>query len=304
MDAGLLIALVSVFTLVALVTGTIASHLAGRVSPERRRLQQVSRQAVTDALVNARTLSVQEHHLAERAANMVPRSPKEMGRLRNRFARAGYEGLTPIAIFTVAQILTPVGFGLVPLFVAPAEHRWVLAALGVVLGLQAPQLVLQRLIKKRQKVIENGLPDALDLMIVCLEAGSAIDQAILRVSDELALAYPPLADELRLVITETRAGKRRVDAFQSFAERTGIEDVRSLAATLVQTERFGTSIAQALRTQAETSRTKRRQRAEEAAAKVGVKLAFPLVFFLFPAFFVVTLGPAAIQFLRVFADLL
>jgi len=303
MDTGLLLTLGSVFALVALVAGWLASAVVGRASPEQRRLQQVSRTATEDAFVSP-TLNVKEHHLAERASKILPRSPKEMTRLRQRFARAGYEGLTPIAIYSVVQILFPVALGLLPIFVAPPEHRWVLAGVGFLLGLQAPQFLLHRLIKKRQKLIENGLPDALDLMIVCLEAGSALDQAILRVSDELSLAYPPLADELRLVITETRAGKRRVDAFQSFAERTRIEDVRALAATLVQTERFGTSIAQALRTQADTSRTKRRQRAEEAAAKVGVKLAFPLVFFLFPAFFVVTLGPPAIQFLSVFADLL
>jgi len=192
----------------------------------------------------------------------------------------------------------------VPSLIFGWSAGFMFAVMGAIVGYLTPSLVLDRRIKLRQKLIQNGLPDALDLMIVCLEAGSALDQAILRVSDELSLAYPPLADELRLVITETRAGKRRVDAFQSFAERTRIEDVRALAATLVQTERFGTSIAQALRTQADTSRTKRRQRAEEAAAKVGVKLAFPLVFFLFPAFFVVTLGPPAIQFLSVFADLL
>ena len=119
-----------------------------------------------------------------------------------------------------------------------------------------------------------------------------MDQAILKVSEELELAYPPLAEELKMIITETRAGKPRLEAFKNFADRTGVDDVRALVAMLVQTDRFGTSVSQALRTHAETARTKRRQRAEEKAAKIGVKLVFPLVFLLFPAFFTVTLGPA------------
>src|SRR4029078_9396977 len=118
--------------------------------------------------------------------------------------------------------------------------------------------------------------------------------------EELALAYPNLAEELRMVNVEGRAGKPRIEAFKNFADRTKVDDVRALVSMLIQTDRFGTSVAQALRTHAEVSRTKRRQRAEERAAKIGVKLVFPLVFFLFPAFYVVTLGPAVIQFVRVF----
>jgi tight adherence protein C len=188
---------------------------------------------------------------------------------------------------------------LIPFTFLPANQAWILAGIFAILGYLLPGLILGRIITKRQKVIQNGLPDALDLMIVCLEAGSALDQAILKVSDELELAYPALAEELRLVITETRAGKPRLEAFRNLASRTGVEDVRSLVAMLVQTDKFGTSVSQALRTHAEVSRTKRRQRAEERAAKIGVKLVFPLVFCLFPAFFVVTLGPAVIKFMRV-----
>jgi tight adherence protein C len=133
-----------------------------------------------------------------------------------------------------------------------------------------------------------------------VEAGCGLDQAIVKASEELDLTYPALTHELRLITTEIRAGKPRLEAFKNFAARTAVDDVRALVALLVQTDRFGTSIAQALRTHAETSRTKRRQRAEERAAKVGVKLVFPLVFFLFPALYVVILGPAVIQFIRVF----
>jgi tight adherence protein C len=128
----------------------------------------------------------------------------------------------------------------------------------------------------------------------------SLDQAVVKASEELVVSHPALADELRTITTETRAGKPRLDALRNFASRTAVEDVQSLVAMLVQTDRFGTSIAQALRTQANVSRTKRRQRAEERAAKLGVKLVFPLVFCLFPAMYVVTIGPAVIKFVRVF----
>jgi tight adherence protein C len=173
---------------------------------------------------------------------------------------------------------------------------------GLVVGFMLPDFWLYRQTKLRQKVIRNGLPDALDLFIVCLEAGSSLDQAIVKASEELDIAYPPLAEELRLLTTETRAGKPRIEAFKNFAQRTRVDDVRALVAMLVQTDRFGTSVAQSLRTHAETVRTMRRQAAEEKAAKLSVKLVFPLVFFLFPALYVVVLGPAVIKIMHVFGS--
>ena len=149
-------------------------------------------------------------------------------------------------------------------------------------------------------MIRNGLPDVLDLLIVCLESGCSLDQAILKSGEELALAYKPLGDELALVANEIRAGKPRAEAFRRFGERTGVDDVRSMVAMLVQTDRYGTSLAEALRVHADLFRTRRRQRAEERAAKAGVKLVVPLVFCLFPAFYILTLGPALLQFVRVF----
>src|SRR5262249_55626902 len=138
------------------------------------------------------------------------------------------------------------------------------------------------------------------LFIVCLEAGSSLDQAIVKASDELHLSHPALAQEFTMMTTEIRAGKPRLEAFRNFSERTGVDDVRARVAMLIQTDRFGTSVAQTLRAHADTARTRRRQRAEERAEKVGVKLVFPLVFCLFPGFFVVTVGPAVIQFVRIF----
>ena len=153
--------------------------------------------------------------------------------------------------------------------------------------------------KRRQHRIRLSLPDALDLLVVSVEAGLGLDQALQRVGEELAFAHPELSDELRLINLELRAGKARSEALRNLAERTGVDDLSSLAAMLIQTDKFGTSVARSLRVHSETLRTKRRQRAEEAAAKTGVKMVFPLVFCIFPAIWVVTIGPAAIKFVEV-----
>ena len=175
---------------------------------------------------------------------------------------------------------------------------WVAALVAGGIGYLIPDLALTRATRRHQKAIQNGLPDAIDLIVVCVEAGSSLDQAIVRASEELDIAMPALASELRTVTNEIRAGKPRLEAFQGLAKRTQIDDVRALVAMLTQTDRFGTSIAQALRTHAATSRTKRRQRAEERAAKVGVKMVFPLALCLVPALYVVCLGPVVVRIMR------
>jgi tight adherence protein C len=174
-----------------------------------------------------------------------------------------------------------------------------MALAGCGLGYVLPGMVLGRLAKKRQHRIRLGLPDVLDLLVVSVEAGLGLDQAIQRVGEELAFAHPELSDELRLINLELRAGKGRSEALRNLADRTGVDDVSSLVTMLIQTDKFGTSVAQSLRVHSETVRTKRRQRAEEAAAKTGVKMVFPLVFCIFPAIWVVTIGPAAIKFIQV-----
>jgi tight adherence protein C len=233
---------------------------------------------------------------AKRLRSWIPKSPKEMGRIERMMASAGYYGAWPASLFAITQLALPiVAFMLV--WGPTGSVLFALLAAGI--AYFAPTLWLGRAVEARRREIRNGLPDAIDLMIVCVESGSGIDQAINRVAEELALPYPALARELELMCTEMRAGRSRIDAFRNFAERTKVDDVRQLVAMLVQTDRFGTSIGQALRTHAETSRTKRRQAAEEKAAKLGVKLLFPLVFCLFPAFYLVVLGPSM---LRIFRD--
>jgi tight adherence protein C len=236
----------------------------------------------------------------QRVASFIPKSPKQMTKLQRRLAMAGSHKLSHAVLFSLSELVAAALGFLLPVSVLGAEGGMLYGLLGAVVGYLVPGFWLERRIAQRKKEIQNGLPDALDLFIVCLEAGLALDGAILKSSEELRLAHPALAEELRLLNLETRAGKPRLEAFRNFAARTKVDDVRALVAMLIQTDRFGTSVAQALRTHADVSRTKRRQRAEERAAKIGVKMVFPLVFCLFPAFYVVTLGPAVIKFAQAF----
>ena len=235
----------------------------------------------------------------KKLGSRVPRSPSEMGKLQRRLVAAGYRRNEAVAVFLGVRV----GFALLMflLFATPIVMRpSLLTALGACgLGYVLPGAVLGRLAKKRQHRIQLGLPDALDLLVVSVEAGLGLDQAIQRVGDELAFAHPDLADELSLINLELRAGKARSEALRNLGERTGVDDVVSLVTMLIQTDKFGTSVAQSLRVHSETLRTKRRQRAEEAAAKTGVKMVFPLVICIFPAIWIVTIGPAAIKFIQV-----
>jgi tight adherence protein C len=301
MTPDLWIALIGLFVSVALLTALGAFVVFERTSPERRRLRAMTVQGPS-SLVGAGQVRLTEtvNPRLDRIARTLRRSPKDMTRLRRRLSTAGIESFGAAVFYVVAEVTLPFICAAGPLFWLTGAAAWVLAIIAGLIGFMIPGLVLARLITKQKRRIENGLPDALDLMIVCVEAGCGLDQAIQKTSVELEISHPELAKQLRTITDETRAGKPRMDALKDFAARTKVEDVRALVAMLVQTDRFGTSIAQALRTHAETSRLKRRQRAEERAAKIGVKLVFPLVFFLFPAFYVVTLGPAIIQFVRVF----
>jgi tight adherence protein C len=292
---NLTVTLISVFIAVGLFAWSLGNVAVARSSPTRRRLDSLV--AGGDPLFIAEGAATPRER-----ATLIPLSPKKMSQLQRRLATAGFHGPKAAAYFTTIQLSLTVVLGLAPLLFMGQARGLLLAAFGAVMGYLAPSLLLDRRISQRRLRIENGLPDALDLLIVSLEAGLALDQAILKCAEELAITHADLAEELRLVNVECRAGKPRLEAFKNFAARTKVDDVRALVAMLVQTDRFGTSVAQALRTHAEVSRTKRRQRAEERAAKIGVKLVFPLVFCLFPAFYVVTLGPAIIKFIKAFGS--
>jgi tight adherence protein C len=235
----------------------------------------------------------------KRLGQYAPQSPAEMGKLKARLVAAGYRGSEALPVFIGIRLGSALlAFGLLstPLLVRP---NLLFALLGAALGYLLPAMVLGRMARKRQHRIRLSLADALDLLVVSVEAGLGLDQAIQRVGEELAFAHKDLSDELRLVNLELRAGKARPEALRNLADRTGVDDLSSLAAMLIQTDKFGTSVAQSLRVHSDVLRTKRRQRAEEAAAKTGVKMVFPLVFCIFPAIWVVTIGPAAIKFVQV-----
>jgi tight adherence protein C len=239
----------------------------------------------------------------KRVGEKAPRSPKELGTLRLRLVQAGYRRDEALTVFFGIRIVF--ALLLFVLFATPLlmKPNILLGLGGLGIGYVLPGMVLARLAKRRSHRIQLSLADALDLLVVSVEAGLGLDQALQRVGQELAFAYPDLSDELRLVNLELRAGKARPEALRNLADRTGVDDLGSLVTMLIQTDKFGTSVAQALRVYSETLRTKRRQRAEEAAAKTGVKMVFPLVFCIFPAIWVVTIGPAAIKFMKVLVPL-
>ena len=298
MDPSILLPLIIVFSAMAVAAGSAAWLLT---DPQllHRRLSTVAVSA-GGAATHQSLLGEALPWAVKRVRSFVPKSPKEMNRIERLMASAGYHGPWPATIFALVQFGLPVLlFGAV-IFRFGTGRAMLFGIIVALLGYFAPNLWLDRAINQRRREIQNGLPDAIDLLIVCIESGSGVDQALNRVADELAIAYPALARELEMVSAETRAGKPRLEAFRNFAARTKVDDVRSLVAMLIQTDRFGTSIGLALRTHAETSRTKRRQRAEEKAAKLAVKLLFPLVFCLFPAFYVIVLGPSMLGIFRHF----
>lgn len=303
--AEIQIALVAVFLAVAVVVGLLAVFVVFRQSTAQRRLGSFARQGGgTDIVLPASPLAAGtvDPSLA-RWSRLLPKSAKDMSALERRLAAGGYRSKTALLAFGVAPLVCSVCAALAALLWFGLLDRtgWMVAALAAAVGYMAPGFYLDYRISQRRREIRNALPDVIDLLIVCLEAGSSLDQSVVKATEELAIAYPAMSEELRVLTTETRAGKPRLEAFKNLAQRTKIDDVRALVGMLVQTDRFGTSISQALRAMAEDMRTRRRQAAEERAGKVGVKLVFPLVFCMFPALFVVILGPVFLQFVRVFS---
>jgi tight adherence protein C len=221
--------------------------------------------------------------------------------LAYKLTLAGFRKPEHVEIYTAIKLLLPLAGIVIGTFFS--SNLMLAVILGGVGGFFLPDLVLSYLVTRRQEQIRIALPDALDLLVICMEAGLGIDQAMLRVGDEMAITAPSLAEEFQIVSREQRAGKPRLDAWRSMAERLDIEFVRQFVTMLVQTERFGTPVAQALGVFADTLRSRRMQAAEEVAAKTGVKLLFPLVLFIFPSIFVVSLGPAIINLHQMFADL-
>jgi tight adherence protein C len=294
MTMELLLPAIAVFVSVALGAGSLASLTLARTAPGRRRLQPASDATRPTGLIAPVMALVRGRR---NTTKQLAKGSTKQARLQRRMESAGWTDPEAASYFALAELAVPMILALIPIALL-GTRGWMAALVAGGVGYLIPDLVLTRATRRHQKEIQNGLPDAIDLIVVCVEAGSSLDQAIVRASEELELAMPALAGELRTVTNEIRAGKPRLEAFQGLAKRTQIDDVRALVAMLTQTDRFGTSIAQALRSHAATSRTKRRQRAEERAAKVGVKMVFPLALCLVPALYVVCLGPVVVKMIR------
>jgi len=227
----------------------------------------------------------------------LPLSPTEVSRTRAWLIQAGYRDPRHLTAYVGSRVLLGV-LGMAGVVAVSGLNSPLLMVSVGALGFFLPRFWLKRMIRNRQRRITLALPDALDLTVICVEAGLALDQALMRVGEDLRHAHPELSNEFHLVNLEMRAGKPRVEALHNLAARTGVSDIRALVATLVQTDRFGTSVAQALRVHSDSLRTERRQRAEEQAAKTTIKMVIPLVLFILPSLLVVTIGPAIIQLVR------
>ena len=241
--------------------------------------------------------------LLDRLGRALPASPKDMSVMQRRLVRAGMRNSNALRILYGAKIVMGIALPLVMMGLvwgsqAETANKMmaILAAAGV--GFFGPNEYVSIVSRRRQKEIRRALPNALDLMVVCVESGLGLDQAILQVAKELDQAHPEISEEFGLVNLELKAGKRRQEALRNLAERTAVDDLKKLVAVLIQADRFGTGIAQSLRAHADFMRVQARQIAEEKAAKLGVKFVFPIFFCILPSLFVVTVGPVAVKIIR------
>jgi tight adherence protein C len=282
----------------------LAQLVATLTDPARRRLG-----ALAPERPGSRPADAFASWVNRAAEYLLPKKSSERETTHRRLIQAGFRASNAVAVFYGIKTCVAAALVVVSLIVS----RWMpqlsssavmfFAMLAAAVGLMGPNIVLAKLVERRQRRLRNGFPDALDMLVVCVEAGLGLTAAIQRVADELKFSHPELAAELALVNAETRAGVEREAALKNLTERTGLDDVRGLVSLLIQTLRFGTGIADTLRVYSEEFRDKRMQKAEELAAKIGTKLIFPLVLCLFPSFFVVAIGPAVLRLIEVFAEL-
>jgi tight adherence protein C len=301
-----MVTIVAVLIAVTAILGVIAiaELVPARDRSVGRRLQELQDIASNRGVVHRRQRQANREQLEVWLQNFgerVASGRKDLFETRQKLVRAGYRSQDAVPVYYSLRVLSLVVGAIVIVSMVPTLQGsnliiWVLAG-GAVFWM-LPAGFLRRKIRLRQKEIQIALPDALDMLVICVEAGLGLNQALVRVSEEVETMSPVLSEELQIVNLEMRAGTPREDALRNLGERTDVPDLRSLATMLIQTDRFGTSIAQALRVHSDTLRTKRRQRAEEAAAKTTIKMVPPLVFFIFPAIFVVVLGPAMLHLMN------
>ena len=241
--------------------------------------------------------------LMKRLGALVPVSPKDVTVMQRRLIRAGFRQENALKILYGCKLVFGVVFPITAFFLAThmqaeAGNKVIAVLVGTAAGFFGPNEFVRTAAKRRQKQIQRGLANALDLMVVCVESGLGLDQAILQVAKELEKAHPEITEEFAIVNFELKAGKRRAESLRNLADRTGVEDLKKLVAVLIQADRFGTGISQSLRAHSDYMRIQARQVAEEKAAKLGVKLVFPIFFCILPSLFVVTVGPVAMKIVR------
>jgi tight adherence protein C len=243
------------------------------------------------------------HDMIKRLGALVPASPKDVTVMQRRLIRAGYRNPNALKVLYGAKlvfaVLLPVAVGAAVLgSSADQTNKFGAILASIAVGFFGPNEYVRMAAKRRQKQIHRGLANALDLLVVCVESGLGLDQAILQVAKELEHAHPEISEEFAIVNLELKAGKRRAEALRNLADRTGVEDLKKLVAVLIQADRFGTGVAQSLRAHSDYMRVQARQIAEEKAAKLGVKLVFPIFFCILPSLFVVTVGPVVMRIIR------
>ncbi|HCX31601.1 MAG TPA: type II secretion system protein [Blastocatellia bacterium] len=275
--------------------------------PQSAATERLKRLGERNAAPTSAAISIDEDEraseLAERLASplsrLLPPSAAEAKKLQKQLMQAGFRSTSAPVVYRAIQLMTMAGLPAVVALVCAVMARPVSSALlwillAFVIGFFLPRYALRRMIRSRQQLVRWGLADALDLMVISIEAGLGLNAAMMKVSSELKEVHPDICDEFELANLEIRVGRERDEALRNLAERTGVDDLHSLVAMLIQTDRFGTSIARAIRAFSDSLRTKRRQRAEQAAQKAAVKLLLPLACFLFPTLFIAILGPAAL----------
>jgi tight adherence protein C len=308
--------LITVTIFLATVLAALALYwwLEGRRETLPRRFEEIVGSSKGDRGANLSTAAKWIGKLRMRFATtlggeteLVERlSGKELTGSRLLLTRAGYRGVEAPTVYLIVRWVAPVALAVLAFVYgkfsgSPSRSIFIITVSAGILGFIIPDILLRLRIRQRVEEITNALPDGLDLLVVCIEAGLGMNAAFIKITEEFRLSSPALSEEFDVLAREMLAGKSRPEAMHSLADRTGVEDVKSLVAMLIQTDKLGTSLAQSLRVHSDSLRVKRRQRAEEAGAKTTIKLIFPLVFLLFPALFIVILGPA---FLQIFHSLL
>jgi tight adherence protein C len=287
---GVVVALFFAFSPGEVSIATRLARIAGIAAPahEETKFAERQKERVRDTLANV--------------GKLLPATPAEKAsRTQLLMIRAGYRSSEALAAMRGVKLIFPIALLAIVYFTGLYRtNAFLIPALALGFGYLLPDMWLTWRVRARQHKIRKALPDALDLLVICVEAGLGLDQALMKVSQDMKISHHELSEELQLVNMEMRIGKTRIDALRELARRTGLDDIKALVAMLIQTERFGTSIAQSLRVYSDDMRIKRRQRAEEMSAKTSVKMVPPLVFFIFPALMVVILGPAVITLFRQF----